>query len=152
MENKPSNLRESLWRRKLSDAERAELRTQPELELEARLTRALARMPDARVPSNFVSGVLNAIELDESKAARARRRYWSWRWLLPRFAAAAVLILAGVGFQRYEVNLHRAELAKNLARIAAVETPSVDALENLDAIQRMSQASHADSELLAALQ
>jgi len=30
--------------------------------------------------------------------------------------------------------------------------PSVDALENLDAIQRMSQSAHADTELLAALQ
>ena len=30
--------------------------------------------------------------------------------------------------------------------------PSVDALENLDAIQRMSQSGHADGELLAALQ
>jgi hypothetical protein len=32
---------------------------------------------------------------------------------------------------------------------AAQPLPSVDALENLDAIQRMSQPAHADEELLA---
>ena len=35
---------------------------------------------------------------------------------------------------------------------AAQPLPSVDALENLDAIQRMSQSAHADGDLLAALQ
>jgi anti-sigma factor RsiW len=151
MENKPSNLRESLWRRKLTDAERAELKTQPEWELEARLTQALAKMPDAPVPSNFVSGVLNAIELEEKRALRTPA--WTWRLLLPRFAvAAAIMVFAGVGLQRHEASVHRAELAKNLAQIAATQTPSMDALENLDAIQRMSLSGHADGELLAALQ
>jgi hypothetical protein len=151
MENKPSNLRESLWRRKLTDAERAELKTQPEWELEARLTQALAKMPDAPVPSNFVSGVLNAIELEEKRAFRTPA--WTWRLLLPRFAvAAAIMVFAGVGLQRHEASVHRAELAKNLAQIAATQTPSMDALENLDAIQRMSLSGHADGELLAALQ
>lgn len=151
MENKPSNLRESLWRRKLSDAERAELRTQPELDLEVRLTRALAKMPDAPVPSNFVAGVLNAIELEEKRAARAY--FWNWRLLLPRFAVAmAVFVFTGLGLQRYETNLHRAELAKNLAQIATAQTPSMDALENLDAIQRMSRSGRADPDLLVAFQ
>lgn len=151
MDNKLSNLQESLWRRKLSDAERAELQTQPELDLEARLTHALAKMPDAPVPSNFVAGVLNAIELDENQVVRTRS--WHWRLVLPRFAmAAAVVVFAGISVQRYEANVHRAELAKNLAQIATAQAPSMDALENLDAIQRMSQSGHADGELLAALQ
>lgn len=151
MDNKPSNLHESLWRRRLTEAERAKLETQPELELEARLTLALSRMPDAPVPSNFLAGVLSAIELEEKRAERAHG--WNWRLLVPRLAAAAVVLFFTVaGVEHHEVKLHRAELARNLAEIATTQTPSVDALENLDAIQRMSQSGHADTELLAALQ
>lgn len=145
---------ESLWRRKLSEAERTELRGQPERELEARLTDALAKVPDMPVPSNFTARVLNAIEFEERQAARADGSIWKWRFPFPgpRIAvAAAVLIFAGVGVQRYEANFHRLELAKNVARVAA-QLPSVDALNNFDAIQRMSQPARADTELLAALQ
>jgi hypothetical protein len=153
MENNPSNPGESLWRRKLSDAERACLRTRPELELEARLTDALAKMPDAPVPSNFTARLLDAIDLEEARAARSRGWTWNWRALFPRLAvAAAVLIFAGISIQRYEIRSQRAELAKNLMLVASAQLPSTDALENLDAIQRMGQSSHADGELLAALQ
>lgn len=154
MNNQPDNLRESLWRRKLSEAERAGLRAEPELELEARLTAALARISDLPVPSNFTARVLDAIEFEEKRAARSRDWTLNWRLLWPRVAvAAAVLIFAGVSIQRYEANSHRVALAKDVALLAASRPmPSVDALENLDAIQRMSQSSHADGELLAALQ
>jgi anti-sigma factor RsiW len=153
MENSPSDLRESLWRRKLTDAERAGLRAQPELELEARLTGALAKLPDPPMPSNFTLRVLEAVELEEKKTARSRR-HWDWRRLLPRIAvAAAILVLAGVGIQRHETNLKRLALAQTLAQLAETPPPpSADVLENLDAIQRMGQSVHADSELLADLQ
>lgn len=153
MENNPSNLREALWRRKLSDAKRAELCSQPELELEARLTEAITKIPDASVPSNFTARVLAAVELEDNKATRSRG--WNWRLLWPRVAvAAAVLIFAGVSLQHYEVKARRAELAENLASVTRMQTPSIEALENLDAIQRMSQSQtgHADTELLADLQ
>ncbi len=154
MENNPSNLRESLWRRKPADAERAELRAQPELEQEARLTEALARIPDATLPSNFTVRVLDAVELEAAREARYRGWTLNWRALWPRVAvAAAVLIFAGVSIQRYEVHSQRARLVKNIALVAVAQPPpSVDVLENLDAIQRMSQSGHADGELLAALQ
>ena len=154
MKNQPDNLHESLWRRKLSKAERVELRAQPELELEAALTEALAKIPAAPVPSNFTARVLAAIELEEAQAARSRGWAWRWSWLLPRVVVtAAVLIFVGVSFQRYETNSHRTALAKNIAlAVVSQPLPSVDALENLDAIQRMSQSGHADGELLAALQ
>jgi negative regulator of sigma E activity len=152
MKIQPANPAEILWRRKLSETERAALRAQPELEMEARLTDALAKIPDAPVASNFTARVLAAIELEEKPAARSRWR-WNWRLLWPRVAvAAAVLIFAGVSLQRYETNFHRIALAKNVAQLAAQPLPSVDALENLDAIQRMSQPAHADTELLADLQ
>lgn len=153
MENKPSDSSEPLWRRKLSDAERADLRTRPELELEARLTNALAKIPDAPMPSNFTARVLAAVELEDKRAARTRW-HWSWRLLLPRVAVtAAILIFAGISLQRHEANSQRLALVQTLARLATTQPlPSADALENLDAIQRMGQSAHADGELLADLQ
>ena len=154
MANQTPNPSESLWRRKLSQTERAALRGQPDLELEARLTDALAKLSNAPVPSNFTTRVLAAIELEDAQAARSRGWTWNWRLLWPRVAvAAAVLIFAGVSIQRYETNSHRFALAKNIAMVAVAQPlPSVDALENLDAIQRMSQTARADGDLLAALQ
>ncbi len=154
MKNEPTNLRESLWRRKLSDAECAGLRPQPEMELEARLTDALRKIPDAPVPSNFSARLLSAIDLEENRVVRSRGWVLNWRQWWPRVAVAAgVLMVAGVSLQRHEANLQRIALAKNLALVAMAQPlPSVDALENLDAIQRMSRSAPADGELLAALQ
>lgn len=155
MDDKPSDLRESLWRRKLSAAERAKLGSQPDVELEARLTEALTRLPDMPAASNFTARVLAAVDLDERQAARAPvQRPWIWRSLFPRFAAAAlILVFAGVSMRHYENNSRQAALARNVAMLTTSQpAPSIDALENLDAIQRMSQSSHADGELLADLQ
>jgi hypothetical protein len=151
MENKPSDLRESLWRRQLPDAECATLRTQPDLELEARLTESLAKIPDAPVASNFTARVLAAVELEETRRARGWNFNWNWHALFPRMAVTAVvLVFAGISFQRYELNSQRTLLAKNVAQAAAAQPlPSVDALNNFDAIQRMSQPARADEELLA---
>lgn len=143
-----------MWRRKLSVTERAALRATPELELEAKLTAALGKISDAPVPSNFTSRVLDAVELEEARAARSSSWTLNWRLLWPRVAVtAAVLIFAGIGIQRHETHSHRLALAKEIAMVAVTPAlPSVDALENLDAIQRLSQPAHADGELLAALQ
>lgn len=153
MKNQPSDSSEPLWRKPLAAAERAALRAQPELETEARLTSALAKISDVPVPSNFTARVLAAVELEEKIAARPARG-WSWRSVFPRLAVAtAVLIFAGVSVQRYEASSHRLAITKSVAMIATTPAqPSVDALENLDAIQRMSQSAHADGDLLAALQ
>jgi negative regulator of sigma E activity len=157
MKNEPlqNPLCELLWRRKLTDAERAGLHAQPEmqadLETESRLSEALTRLPDAPVPSNFTARVLQSVERE---SARPRATSWSWTWrvLVPRVAVAAVVItFAGLGIHRYELNVHRAALAKNVVLVAAAQPmPSVDALKNFNAIQRMSQP-HADDELLALL-
>jgi anti-sigma factor RsiW len=153
MENKPAKPDEALWRRKLSGVEREALRTQPELELEARLTAALARIPDAPVPSNFTARVLAEVERAEMQPARPQIWALNWRALWPRVAVvAAVLIFAGVSLQRHETRTQRTALAKNLALAVCAPSPGVDALENLDAIQRLSQPARADGELLAALQ
>jgi hypothetical protein len=63
----------------------------------------------------------------------------------------AVIGIAGLTYQRYEFN-QRARLARNVALLAGTQPlPSVEALKNFNAIQRMSQP-RADEELLALLQ
>jgi hypothetical protein len=154
MEPIPLNSGEKLWRKLPEGAEREALRQSPDLAEEARLTAALGQMADVPVASNFTARVLDAIDLEAKQAARATRRSWNWRLLFPRVAlAAAVLVFAGISLQCYETGLHRQEMAKSLMLVASAKTlPSVDALENLDAIERISQSAHADGELLAVLQ
>ncbi|HEV2694576.1 MAG TPA: hypothetical protein VG347_16905 [Verrucomicrobiae bacterium] len=154
MENEPTNLRESLWRRKLTDAERAQLPTDAELAAEARLTDALAKTANVPVASNFTARVMDAIEREERQTARAHGARWSWRFVFPRLAmTAAVLVFTGVTIQRYEASSHRLEMVRTVAMVAShTSAPSVDALKDLEAIQRMSQSAHADNDLLAAFQ
>ena len=153
MENQPANSSESLRRRKLSATEHRALRPQPELELEAQLTAALAKILDAPVPSNFTTRLLTALELEEKAVTRTSRWAWNWRLLWPRLAiTVAFLFFVGISFQHYEMGARRNALAKVVARLAVAQPPSVEVLENLDAIQRMNQPVHADGELLAALQ
>jgi negative regulator of sigma E activity len=156
-----SQLRESSWRRKLTEAELAELRAylaanpnaRADWEMESALNAALTRLPDAPVPSNFTARVLQAVEREE-----ARPRGWSWRWnwhtLVPRVAfAAAVIAFAGLALQHHEVYRQRIALARNVAFVTRGQPmPSPEALENFDAIRRMSRPQHADDELLVLMQ
>jgi hypothetical protein len=160
MKNEPlqNQLRELVWRRKLTDAEKAGFHAQPEtqadLELESRLSEALARVPDAPVSSNFTARVLQAIEREETPRSQTRSWFWYWRVFVPRVAAAAVVVgFAGLVYQHHEFS-RRVELARDVALLAqARPVPSVEALKNFDAIQRMSQTTpRADDELLTLLQ
>jgi hypothetical protein len=152
----PDELHELLWRQKFSAAEWEKLRGLPkisaDLEFESRLSAALTKMPDAVVPSNFTARVLQAIDLKETH--RSRQWDFNWRFLLPRFgAAAAAILFAAIMFHQHEIQTQRVALAKNVALVAEAQPmPSVEALKNFDAIQRMSQPQHADTELLALLQ
>ena len=154
----PDPLRELIWRRKLTDAEKAGLRadpgTQADLELELRLSEALARVPDAPVPSNFTARVLQAVEREDSRSALTRSGSWYWRVLVPRVAvAAAVVVLAGLAYQHHEFD-RRVALVKDVALLAQAQpVPNIEALQNFDAIQRLSQTTpRADDELLTLLQ
>ena len=122
-------------------------------ELQNELRKMLSRLPDAPVASNFTTRVMQAADLEESRRSRPWHFILNWRVFLPRAAVAMVAVLfAGLMLQHYEVNVHRAALAKNVALMAETPMPSVDALKNFDAIQRMSQPARADNELLALLQ
>jgi anti-sigma-K factor RskA len=119
--------------------------------IQKELRKLLARLPDATVASNFTARVMQQIDLEESRRAHRWNFNWNWHALLPRIAVtAAVVLFAGGTFHHYELASQRAKLAKNVALVAETQMPSVEALQNFDAIQRMSQP-RADEELLALL-
>ena len=153
-------LRENGWRRVLTEGEQAELRAwldaHPEervdVAADAGLSQALAKLPDAPVPSNFTARVLQALEREAILSERAATRVslpW-WRGLVPRFAVATVIIGAGVLVYEYHETVQQAELATAARSLVTVvgATPLSDptVMEDFDVIQRMSQA---DDGLLA---
>jgi len=153
MPDEPAKSNEALWRH-TSPGEPAHQPASPELRVEARLTEALSRLADAPVPSNFTARVLAAVDLEDASASRSRFWSWSWRALLPRTAlAAALLLVFGLSMQQHVVRNYHAQLVKTVATVAANQpAPSVDALENLEAIQSMGRPAKADGDLLADLQ
>jgi anti-sigma factor RsiW len=153
-------LRETGWRRPLTEAEQAELNAwlvahpeqQSDAETDAALTQTLAKLPDAPMPFNFTARVLQAIEREASTTDRAATKPsapW-WRVLFPRIAAAAVVVGASVLGYRHHQTVQREELAdaaKNLVTVAsATPLPDLTVLKDFDAIRSMSQA---DEGLLA---
>ena len=161
MNDKPisDDLRELLWRRSLSDAERVRAGDQPEtraeLALEARLNAALEQLPAAPVPSNFTARVLQAIDLEESRTI-SRGRGWGWAWprWLPRVAVtAAVVVVSALSWQHHEIVQGRLALVRSVAAVAdSSGLPDVEALKNFDAIQRMGLPQQPDEKLLAVMQ
>lgn len=159
--NDPVNqpLRETAWRRKLTPAELEALRkTNPEgtadADLEAALSGALQQLPDAPVPSNFTARVLQQIECEEMQPARQRGWTWLWRILVPRTAVAAVILGSSVfAFRHHQAQQRMEAIGESLVKVATVPSlPSPEALENFDAISKLSSDSAADKELLALLQ
>ena len=164
MNNDPvyQRLREFGWRRKLSETELAELsawlaahpEARGEHELEGALNLALARLPDAAVPSNFTARVLQAVERDAARTERKPDWAWVWCVLVPR-AAVATCLIVGAGLfanHRYAVG-QREATADSLKKVAAVPSlPGPEILADFDAIRRLEATGTADNELLAVLQ
>jgi anti-sigma factor RsiW len=154
-------------RRRPLDAEeerqlRAFLAAHPEKQTawdeETALNRLLARLPDTPMPSNFTAQVLAAVEREEAAAARTPRPAWtnwlpltSWR----PAALVATLVLAGlIPFfaERHRVE-QRAQLARSLAAVSPVaQVPTVEMLQDFEAIRRLGQRAKADEDLLALFQ
>lgn len=153
-------LRETGWRRPLTEAEGAELRAwlsahpeqQADAETDAALTQALAKLPDAPMPSNFTAHVLQAIEREVATTERTATKPSAprWRVLFPRIAVAAVVVGASVLGYRHHQTVQGEELAdaaRNLVTVAsAMPLPDLTVLEDFEAIRSMSQA---DEGLLA---
>lgn len=153
-------LRETSWRRPLTEAELTELRAwlaahpeyQVEAESDAALTRSLAELPDAPVPSNFSARVLQAIERESQNAGRVdpRARVPWWRVLVPRLAAVTVVLGIGMIVYRHHQSVKQTELAGTAKEFVAVAAAAPQAgltvFEDFEAIRRMGQA---DEGLLA---
>ena len=163
MSNDPTynRLRELSWRRKLTEAEQAELRAwlaaHPEAradwEAEAGLEAALGRLPDAPVPGNFTARVLQAVEREG--AAELRRPEWRMHWWLrwlPKTALAASVVAAGLVSYLLVQKAERQRLVESVAVVADVSSlPNPEVLQDFDAIRVSNPTVTPDEELLAAL-
>ena len=158
-----NKLRETGWRRKLSAQEEAALRAwlaahpehQPDWEMEAELTDALARLPDAPLPSNFTARVMQAVERETTTGHSRARWQWigTWRALLPKAAVAVVALGLGVFAYERHAATQRTELARRLARVSSVAAvPDPELLQDLEFIRHLDQTLAPDEELLALLQ
>jgi hypothetical protein len=155
--NEPQSnpLREKVWRQKPTPAERARLRADPDLELEARLTEALTKLPDAPVPSNFTARVLQAVESETAAVLRPRLSRWHWFWhsLAPKSAYAVVLAALALFAYHGQAAAKRARLARSVAAVSEVASaPSPEILQDFETIRRLNPAPKPDQELLALLQ
>ncbi len=126
------------------------MKNEPFQKVQGQLRELLSRLPDAPVSSNFTARVLQAVELEESRGSRRRVFEWNWRGFFQRITVGAtVAVVAAVALQMHEHSLARREMAKDVAMVASQQAPSVEALNNFDAIQRMSQTERPDAELIA---
>ncbi|MCX8091993.1 MAG: hypothetical protein N3I86_13840 [Verrucomicrobiae bacterium] len=160
----PEPPREWLWRRTLSEAERARLRAwleahpeaRDDFELERGLTEMLARLPDTPAPSNFSARVLQAVERETPARGAARWSEWvasSWRRWLPRAAVATLVLGAGVFWFQHHQARQQAEWRRSLTLIAALPAvPSPQALEDFEVVRQLSRTPPWDEELLALMQ
>jgi hypothetical protein len=127
-----------------------EMNNEPLRDPQSEVRELLSRLPNAPVASNFTARVMQAVELEERRRSRWRVFGWSWRAWVPRAAMGTALVaFAAFTFQQHNLYLHQVAIAKNAALVASQPLPSVDALKNFAAIQRMSQPAPADDELLA---
>jgi hypothetical protein len=165
MTNDPiyNHLRELSWRRKLTGAEEAELRAwlaarpeaQADWDAEAGLNAALARLPDAPVPSNFTTSVLQRVEREAAAELRQGERKWQfWRRLrwLPKAAFAAMVLGTGlVSYHQFQA-ARFAGYAHSVAAVSDVSSlPSPEILKDFDAIRVSNPATLPDEQLLAVL-
>ena len=152
-------LRELAWRRKLTKAELAELRAANpgavlDAEAEAALSDALARLPDAPVPSNFIARVFQGLEREVMQPAPAAQSWsWVWRVFVPRAAMASLIVGASLfAYHRHQV-AHRQAVGESIMTITGVQSlPSPLILEDFDVIQRLDTTPPADRDLVAWLQ
>lgn len=154
-------LRETGWRRPLTPSEEAELsgwlaahpEAQADWEAEQALNEVMERLPEAPVSSNFTARVLQTVERESSATRKLRPSRWTWRWLAPRAALAALAICLGLFTYDRDQAARRADLARKVAvvsGVAAIQNPEV--LQDFETIRRLGQTPKPDEELLALLQ
>ena len=157
-------IRELAWRRTLKPTEETDLlawlAAHPEArgawETEARLNEALARLPDAAVPSNFTARVLESIERNSEMNTRQKQpQGWLlrfWRGWLPKVGFAALLAAAGF-FSVHHFRQHPGQpLLKGLVAVSQVGPSAPDILTNFDVICALDRIPPPDEDLLKLFQ
>ncbi len=153
-------LRETLWRRPLTEAEleraRAWLAAHPEdaadWELDLALNERLRGLPPKPLPSNFTARVLEQVAFERNQSERAGRRGWWHVPLLRRIAltsglAASVFVSA----VQYQANQSHQMVHSVVALSDAAAVSDAAWLEDFDAIVKLGQVPPSDDELLEAL-
>jgi hypothetical protein len=117
------------------------------------LSAALAKLPDAPVPSNFTARVLHAIERANAAAARPREQpttSW-WRAFLPRLAVACIIVLGGLGLwqQQRAKQKDLAHVAREVASADLLSDPNV--LTHFDEIASLTPPEASPDEALLAM-
>lgn len=126
-----------------------------ELEAEAALSKALGRLPDAAMPSNFTARVLQQARAAEGTSRRIKAGLpgiWGrFRWAIG-VATAGLVVCAGVfSYQRVEA-FQRAKMLDSVLLVSKVASrPSTEVLEHLDTIERLTPVVAPDDELIALL-
>lgn len=158
-----NRLRELNWKRRLTEAEAAELRNyltehpeaKEEWESETELNQLLEQLPEAPpVASNFTALVLQAVEREAAAkpAVMGSQSWWKsiQRWM-PKAAVACLII--GLGMFTYEEHQlkTRAAMAKSVAQLTEmVSASNPELLKDFEPIRRLSDPEpKADTELLA---
>ncbi len=154
-------------RRKMSVGEEAEwqihLANQPDaraqFEEELSLNRALQRLPDAPLSSNFTALVMQAVEREQRRMSRPMvLRLWAdhiaFHWGRKLAFGSALLLLGILSYQQYQVSARR-ELARSLFSIESVLPVEGSILDfrAVDGLRRVPVPSpNAEIDLMAALQ
>lgn len=153
------------WRRRLTPEEQAQLEMwlvqHPEIgaawESEAGLNQLLEELPAAPISSNFTAQVLHGLSLETNARTRATSHRSVWRWwhvlrLGPRIAWALLLTTAvWFGWDQHRDHV-REQVAQGLTVVANVASLSDPvALQDFEAIQRLSQSAPSDDEELFTL-
>ena len=157
-------LRELSWRRKLTDAEEAQLRAllaahpeaQTEWQADVSLNQVLERLPDVPLASNFTSRVLQAVERAAGDQSQKKGKAWGKLWWpslgwLPKAAVAAMVLCAVLlGHHHHRVNV-RTQIAQSLPKVSSViSLSSPEVWENFSVINQLSHTPpQPDRELLA---
>jgi hypothetical protein len=131
------------------------LATHPEAratwEEERALGRALQALPDVPVSSNFTARVLQAVDLEGTRAGREQTKRGWLRAFWPRLSWAGLATLLAFFFV-HEVRVRKqAQVAGDVILISkdSSKLPSAEVLRDFDAINQMRAAS--DDELLVVL-
>ena len=111
----------------------------------------LSRLPDAPLASNFTARVMQAVEREESRPAEPVDvfRMGLARAFAARGGGGGRMAAAGLAFSGTQPWRSANNWPKMSRSWPAQPMPSVEALQNFDAIRRMSQPVHADEGLLA---